>query len=42
MDLGNNYPIITGFGTVYMGLEQAGIALAKSLTNETVTVVKHK
>ncbi|XP_052794944.1 spartin-like [Mya arenaria] len=31
-----------GFGTVYMGLEQAAKALGKSLANETVQVVTHK
>ncbi|XP_050416907.2 spartin isoform X1 [Patella vulgata] len=33
---------IKGFGTVYMGLESAAKALAKSLANETVVVVQHR
>lgn len=31
-----------GFGTVYMSLEGAAKALAKSLANETVNIVQHK
>lgn len=31
-----------GFGTVYMGLETAAKALARSLANETVATVQHK
>ena len=33
---------VSGFGTVYMGLEHAGRTLAKSLADETVQVVQHK
>jgi len=33
---------LAGFGTVYMGLESAAGILAKSLADETVTVVQHR
>ena len=34
--------ILPGFGTVWLGLETAGKVLAKSLADQTVSVVKHK
>ncbi len=33
---------LVGFGTVYIGLESAAKSLAKSLADETVSVVQHK
>lgn len=33
---------VVGFGTVFAGLEHAATVLAKSLRNNTVTVVQHK
>lgn len=33
---------VEGFGTVYMGLEQAATILGTSLTNNTVEIVRHK
>jgi hypothetical protein len=33
---------VAGVGTVYLGLEHAAKVLAKSITNNTVQVVKHK
>lgn len=33
---------VAGFGTVFMGLENAARVLAKSITENTVTLVHHK
>ncbi|KAL3878358.1 hypothetical protein ACJMK2_030719 [Sinanodonta woodiana] len=33
---------LKGFGTVYIGLENAALALARNIANETVNIVDHK
>ncbi len=42
VDLMNHHSLTVGFGTVYLALEGAAKSLAKSLADETVSVVQHK